>query len=150
MSGNQNPIDHTVLPMTEPDYPPITEVDVRTATPPGCPWGKPAPGRGAGPGVHPMGALQLSRDPPHIREQPRRVVSARCHYCVNRPTANASSPQLQSMTTEPTPGDENGRSTTSAGQVMYRRHRASRPRSSREGEDPRPATRRQWHRRYKA
>jgi hypothetical protein len=59
-----------------------------------------------------MGALQLSRDPPHIREQPRRVVSARCHYCVNRPTANASSPQLQSMTTEPTPGDENGRSTT--------------------------------------
>jgi hypothetical protein len=30
VSGNQNPIDHTVLPMTEPDYPPITEVDVRT------------------------------------------------------------------------------------------------------------------------
>jgi hypothetical protein len=111
VSGNQNPIDHTVLPMTEPDYPPITEVDAH-GQPPGCPWGKPAPGRGAGPGVHPMGALQLSRDPPHIREQPRRVVSARCHYCVNRPTANASSPQLQSMTTEPTPGDENGRSTT--------------------------------------
>ena len=62
--------------------------------------------RDAGPEVHP-GALQLSRDPPHIREQPRRVVSAQCHYRANRPTANASSPQSQRMTTEQTPGAEN-------------------------------------------
>jgi arylsulfatase A-like enzyme len=34
VSGNQNPIDRTVLPVAEPDYPPITEIDVRTATPP--------------------------------------------------------------------------------------------------------------------